>query len=140
MNPFLLLNSDHVTIHEGVWGNVLFWEGDFMPGSGPGGMVTPVVREIHFFEAAFPEDVDRVDPYDYFYYEIFTPLVAVTISDPCGFFEVDLPPGTYSAFVKEGDLYYGARIASDGTFMKVTVPEVGGPVYYRIDMDYLAYF
>lgn len=140
MNPFLLIHYDHVSIEQGVWGNVLFWEGDFMPGGTTHRSITPVIREIHFFEAATEADVGPVAPYDTFYYDVFTPIVAVTTSDACGFFEVALDPGTYSAFVLEGDLYYGPLLANDGTIMKVTVPEAGGPVNFRMDIDYLAYY
>ncbi|MDZ7765838.1 MAG: hypothetical protein U5K00_15710 [Melioribacteraceae bacterium] len=38
-----------MTISEGVWGNVWFWEGDFMPGS-PDGTITPVIRGFTFIK------------------------------------------------------------------------------------------
>jgi hypothetical protein len=92
-----------VTIQQGVWGNVWFWEGDFMP---PGwGTVTPVIRTVYAFEATGFDDVEQVD-YSPFYRSIHTRLVDSTVSNSTGFFQLTLAPGQYSFFVREESLFY----------------------------------
>ncbi|XOV92170.1 MAG: hypothetical protein ACFHWX_18415 [Bacteroidota bacterium] len=38
-------NGDMVTIEQGIWGDIWFWEGDFMPIC-PSGTISPVERTI----------------------------------------------------------------------------------------------
>ncbi len=53
-------NAYKVSIKQGVWGNVWFWEGNFMPGDGnTSGKITPVVREIYIYEATKFNEVER---------------------------------------------------------------------------------
>jgi len=96
------------TIKQGVWGIVKFWEGDFMPVSPYGntsGTVTPVERKIYVFEKTHFSKVERVD-YSGFYTKIYTDRIDSTVSNSKGFFELSLPPGEYSMFVKENSIYY----------------------------------
>lgn len=110
-----------VTISQGMWGNVWFWEGDFMPRpeSEPfHGTVTPVVREVLVYE---PTNVSSCTGGGGFFSAVSAKLVATAISNASGFFQVSLPPGTYSVFIKEGQLYYAYRFSGDGLVQPVSV-------------------
>ena len=100
------------TIRQGVWGQVRFYEGDFMPTwidtTDPEQVewfrnrnsVTPVVRDVFFFEKAhFTRDVDPIG--STWFARVKTPLAGRTRSDRNGFFEISLPEGEYSMFVWE---------------------------------------
>jgi hypothetical protein len=128
--------SDQVTISQGVWGNVWFWEGDFMPFE-PTGTITPVVREIHVHTLTPVDSVNQVS-YSPFYYEIYTQLVTVTTSNRTGFFEVTLPPGRYSFFVKEDSLFYANLFDGEGNILPATVVE-DSVTRIQIDITYRAY-
>ena len=113
-------NSERVTISEGVWGNVWFWEGNFMPGS-PDGTITPVVREIYVYKATKGNLVQR-DDYRYpLIRDINSELVTVIKSDVSGFFEVALPEGKYSFFAKEDSLFFGSESDEEGFLMSAEV-------------------
>jgi len=105
--PGLPDNEYKVTIDQGAWGNVHFWEGDFMPMYDPetGGTISPVVRDIYIHEATTTSMVDKVE-YSAFYTKINSELIGVVQSDKDGFFQIKLEPGKYSFFVKEDSMFY----------------------------------
>ncbi len=114
-------NDDKVTIEEGIWGDVWFWEGDFMPVC-PSGTITAVAREIRIHVLTHMDDVvETSNPYAPFYTEINTDLVATVWSESNGFFEVDMPPGQYSLFVVEDTLFYANRFDGMGHINPVEV-------------------
>jgi hypothetical protein len=127
--------GDVVTIDQGIWGYVWFWEGDFMPPGPYSGTVTGVSREMRIHELT---SVDEVEPPDYycFYSAVNTPLVAVVQSGSNGFFEVALEPGHYSIFAVEDGLLY-ANSFYDGNIFSVTV-EPGEATSISFDITYLA--
>ncbi len=128
--------KDQVTIHQGVWGNVWFWEGDFMPSDRPPrGTITPVVREVYVYKAT-PLDSVIGPPYSPFYSKILTPLVATTTSNSTGFFQVELQPGKYSFFVKEDSLFY-ANLFDDYHIQPATVVK-DSVIKRQIDITYKA--
>ena len=99
-------NDDKVSIEQGIWGDVWFSEGDFMPVC-PSGTITAVAREIRVhLLTTFDDVVVAPDANTSFYSEINSDLVATTWSGNDGFFEVELPPGQYSIFVVEDTLFY----------------------------------
>jgi hypothetical protein len=119
------------TVHnyggDSVWGNVKYWEGDFMPiifdispsAAPPSrGIITPVVREIQIHRVTTVTDMNSAGP---LYSNIPTELVATTTSDENGFYQVDLPPGIYSVFVKEGTKFYANSFDSQGRIMAFEV-------------------
>jgi hypothetical protein len=108
-----------VSIHQGLWGDVWFWQGDFMPMC-PSGVVFPVSREMRIHELASFDDVDQAG-YGPFYSAVHTPLVAVAQSGENGFFEVALEPGRYSVFSVEDTLLYANRFDGHGNIHPVTV-------------------
>ena len=99
--------SKQVTITQGVWGNVWFWEGNFQPIE-PDGTVTPIQRQVFIFEATSSDSVSNAT--GGFWSNIRTKLIATTSSNPTGFFQINLPVGRYSVFVKEDSLYWSGYI------------------------------
>jgi hypothetical protein len=104
-----------------------------MPGC-PTGTVRPVIREVLFYELTGLDSVVQVG-YGPFYSSAGSKLVASTFSNPHGFFELRLPPGTYSVFVREDSLLYSNRFDDDGHIFPVVVrkSEVTG---IRFDVNY----
>lgn len=131
-------NEKMVTITQGAWGNVRFWEGDFMPGWDPetGGTITPVIRDIYIHEATTNEMVEQ-EYYSSFYTSINSNLIAVVQSDKDGFFQIELEPGKYSFFIKEDSLFYGNKSDSDG---HIEAEEVftDSTTQVRLDITYKA--
>ena len=127
-------NGDKVTITQGIWGDVWFWEGDFMPPC-PTGTVTAVARELRIHELT---EIDEVEPagYSTFYTAVHTDLVATTWSDTTGFFEVELEPGWYSLFAVEDTFYYASRFGGAGRICPVGVME-GEVSETLFDINYL---
>jgi hypothetical protein len=133
-------NAHKVTITKGVWGTVWFWEGDFMPTIYPdmlSGKICPVSRAL-YFHAATPRDSVLSDNSSIFFKEIYTPLVAVVTSDKEGFYQIDLPPGKYSVFVKEDSLFYASR--SDNMHLNPVTIVPDSIQRFDIDITYKATF
>ena len=116
--------SEKVTITQGVWGDIRYWTGDFMPkGSSASnpcpqafGLIKNVKRDIVIFPlinpTTNPTSVQTDSVGSPFYVQInLTPIASVT-SDSSGFYEVSLAAGNYSIFTKESYLskvYYYAN-------------------------------
>ncbi len=140
-------NENRVSIDQGIWGNVLFWEGDFMPmiyPDGASGNITPVIRTIYIHEATRDDQVQwcyvEIEPCcgARFISEISTDLVAFTQSNDRGFFEVELPAGRYSIFVREYGYLY-ANLFDREYIFPVEVRE-GEVTAIQFDITYKAYF
>lgn len=120
-------------------GTVLFWEGDFMPGSQPKGTVTPVVREVHVYEATTHAQVTPVPPYSGpFYSTIHSRLVTTAMSDVNGRFSLVLPASTYSLFVFENGQYYANGMTDDFIYPVDVIS--GSTTTITFDITYLAAF
>jgi hypothetical protein len=126
-----------VTIGEGLWADVWFWQGDFMPVCSEG-TVTPVGREIRIYQVATIADV-TAGPRVGSYREVQTPLVDTVQSDRFGFFEADVPPGTYSVFAVEDTLLLTNGVDDDGNVHPVVVRD-GQVTSTRLDITYQASF
>jgi hypothetical protein len=116
-------NDTIPSIRQGAYGYVYFWEGDFMPTYPPrssSGTITPVERIIVVHTPTRFDSVSQVDN-SAFYSEIFTPRIAEARSNASGFFQVELPPGSYSFFVIENSLYYANGSDGQGHLWPVTV-------------------
>lgn len=129
-------SSDKVTIEQGLWGDVWFWKGDFMPVNR--GEICRVERRIYIYELTNFEQVEKVG-YTPFYTRIFTNLVTTTSSDTYGFFQVELDPGVYSIFIKEGEEYYANLFTGDGNIFEVSIEE-GKTTGIQFDITYQATF
>ncbi|HWR82381.1 MAG TPA: carboxypeptidase-like regulatory domain-containing protein [Candidatus Deferrimicrobium sp.] len=129
------------TIAQGIWGRVEFREGNFMPGSWPRrGSVTYVQRRIFIFEKTHDSDVvaDR-DLGLAFFKEVRTDLIAEVNSNSKGYYQVELPAGTYSLFVEEQGRYYADRFDGYGYIFPVTVHE-NNVLRVNILIDYKAFY
>ena len=132
-----------VTIKQGATGHVRFWEGDFMPrvvapGSVPvpSGSLTPVVREIFFYQAVrWPELKRKEKGTAPFYEEPGVKLVKKVTSDADGFFQVELAAGKYSVFIKEDQGYYASRGDGRGFVNPVEITE-GKITKLALDIKY----
>jgi hypothetical protein len=116
-------------------GTVLFWEGDFMPGTAKG-TITPVIREVLVYEAT---TIAQATPFGPFYSAIHTRLVATTMSDGYGRFSLALPAATYSLFVREDGQYYANRFSSEFIINPVDVVS-GATTTFTFDISYNATF
>ena len=93
-------NENKISITEGIWGTVILREGDCMPGVVGRCFYYPVKREVLVYEYTKLNETVQLSTSP-FYSEVFTKLIATTICDEEGFFEIGLAPGKYSVFVKE---------------------------------------
>jgi len=131
-------NFEKVTINQGVWGNVWYWEGDFMPGT-PTGTITQVIRDVYIYKATLYNKADNSNLQGAFYREVHTDLAAVVRSDNSGFFQLELDPGTYSFFVKEDSLFYANGTDGDGYILPAVVKK-DSVTKRQIDITYNATF
>jgi len=96
------------TIEKGVYGKVLEWKGDFMPGpEPPTGTVTPLETELFIFKKLTFDAAKsaRAEEFSMFWnIEDLEPCpIAVISTNEEGFFELELEPGTYSGMIKAND-------------------------------------
>ena len=128
-------NHHKVTIEQGIWGDVWFWEGDFMPPC-PSGTVTAVPRELRIHELTSFEQVVQAEAHPAFYSAVNSEFIASTWSDESGFFEVALEVGTYSVFAIEDSLYFANGSDGYGNIWPIEV--VDGEVSETLfHIDYL---
>jgi hypothetical protein len=118
-------NERKVTITQGIWGDVWFWQGVFNYGiCASTGTVTPVARELRIHEFTRTDQLDYDPDTPAFFTAIRSPLVATVHSDETGFFQIELPPGQYSIFVVEDNLFFPGRFSITVTPGKVTPARV----------------
>ena len=126
------------TLRQGLRGTVVFLEGNLMPSPDldPGAAAgQPVVREIAVYAPTTRRQVEETAPT--FYTNIRTERMATATSDSTGCFQVSLPAGSYSLFVREGDRYFANRFDGDGVIFPVRV-DSGEVTQVRIDIDHAA--
>jgi hypothetical protein len=133
-------NTGLVTISQGVYGTLLFREGNCMPVIDPNACKEYFVkRKIFIYEAATESDAVPATSYSTFYTSAGTPLVATAESNSSGFFEVSLTPGKYSIFIKEDGKLWAKGIDDQEHIMPVTVTQ-GTAVQRNIVIDYKAVY
>ncbi len=79
-------------------------------GSGPGGA-----------SRSGPGSANRSGPGSPYYKAILTHLIRQVDTDDKGFFQVALPPGTYSVFTKKNDLFYATQRDENNNIAPVKV-------------------
>ena len=123
-------------VSQGISGQVLWYEGDLMPGFDKEPAVgKPIQREIHIYRATKIDQADALD--GRFYSNIKTEFVQKTITDEDGKFIVALEPGTYSVFVKEAQGLFARRFDQSGIINPVTITS-NELVNMLIKVDYKA--
>lgn len=130
--------SSRVTISQGVWGEVVFSEGNLMPGAEcPSGSIEPVRRTVLIYNET-PRSKTQPGPAAGFFASVSTELVDSVVSDSRGFFEKTLPAGTYSVFVRENSLLYANSYAMPGEIINPVKIQQGQVARHRIDINYRA--
>lgn len=134
--PSCSRRSPKPKITEGITGVVCFSQGNFMPGSSRrGGVIEPVRRTIEIHAGTI--DGVAAAAGQTFWTSVPTPLIATVTSGDDGWFEVAVPPGTYSLFVRESGRLYANGTNGDGIITAVEV--VAGTVARtRLDIRYKA--
>lgn len=131
-------SSTRISFQTGILnGVIIFWEGDFMPGS-PTGTKTPVKRELYIFEETTLDMVEQQEPGP-FYSKVNSRLVEVTRSNMSGIFQVKLPPRIYSIFIKEGELFYANGADLYGRIMPAEIKS-NSSTWILLDITYMATF
>ncbi len=125
------------TIKQGVFGRVLWLEGNFMPSpdkpQSKGGV--PVLRSIYIYEITKLSDVTGEAP---LFSKINTALVAKVKSNNDGYFQCKLKLGRYSIFTLEEDGKFFANLfEGDGAIASFEVKE-GEVVTYDIRINHKA--
>jgi len=118
-----------LTVSQGLAGHVWFWEGDFQPGAASG-TIQPVERWIVVFP---PVDSSQLTEGSQpgFFSEVQSLAVDSVRSDSTGFYQIDLPPGGFAVFVREGLEFY-----FNGTNSVSIQPDSVSRLH--INIDYLA--
>lgn len=123
-------------VSQGISGQILWYEGDLMPGIGKEPAEgKPIQREILIYEATSP-DLAKVHE-GQFYSDLTSKLVQQANSDEDGKFIVALEPGTYSIFVKEPEGLFANRFDQAGIINPVTIKR-NELVNILIKVDYKA--
>jgi hypothetical protein len=123
------------SIKEGIAGRVLWREGNWMPApDAPERNASGIAREIYVYELTTDAQTEKEEP---FYTAIHSRLIAKTRSDANGCFEVALPPGRYSLFVKEADGWFANRFDGEGHIQPVEV-KAGEVSKLELVVDYKA--
>lgn len=131
------------SIQTGIWGTVTWLEGNHQPGSSPNaGAGTPISREVRFFEpltmADAVEATDRTDAHSV-YDSVSGTMVQAVTSDAAGFYEAELPAGTYSVLVEDEGDWFCNSVSGDGILCAVEV-SADTATQYEIKIDYAASF
>jgi hypothetical protein len=140
MNQVYTTNATKVTITNGLWGTVSNTEGNCMPMVGPGSTckTCPVQRVVKIYPYTLRSQATVSGSSVVFFDSFNTTLVAETTADANGFYQVNLPAGTYSvAIVEDGKLYVNSFDGAGG-LNPVTVPS--GILKVNLNMTYKAVF
>ncbi|SDK67214.1 hypothetical protein SAMN05421823_103245 [Catalinimonas alkaloidigena] len=111
-------------LQQGLRGVVTFKSGNLMPGPDLDPRAAagqPVVREVYIFPLTKLSEAFATEAP--FYDSLATEPIAVAQSDSTGCFQVRLPAGHYSVFVREKDRYYANGFDGDGYIFPVDIEE-----------------
>ena len=114
-------------VTQGIVGEVIWLEGNQMPGPTPEGSKTgdsnekkgiPVEREIHVYKLLNVKDTESKGS---FITDVNGHLVKKVYSNAEGKFSVSLSPGEYSLLVKEGDFFFANLFDGNNNIHPVVV-------------------
>jgi hypothetical protein len=142
-NSCTVMKEGKPAIRQGVFGRVLFIQGNQMPSpdqktsSGK-----PVVRKIHIYELTTLKETTGQSP---LFDEIKSKLVATTTSNSEGYFQCKLPIGKYSIFTVEEEAGESKKVFFANLFEgngEITPFEIfdGKVVNYNININHKAYY
>ena len=122
-------------VKQGVSGTVLWFEGNLMPGPGtPAPKGKPIQRTILICELTNVSEVSGDGP---LYTSIKANIIKEVSSDKNGKFQVKLPAGKYSLFVKEDSQYFANSFDAKNNVGVLTV-EKDQLTEVKIDVNYKA--
>ena len=132
-------NKNKVSISQGIWGTLVKTEGDCMPSIGINNSCRqfPVKGEILVYEYTNFKETKQSLESSIFFVIVNKKLIATTMADKEGFFQLKLNPGQYSIFVRENQMLYANGGDGQGGIMPVTV-EMLRVSKINIDMNYNA--
>lgn len=134
-------NALKVTLTNGIWGTVASMEGDFMPTVPPAsgrGKTCPVQRTVRIYAYTTLANATRSANSYVFFDSFSTALIKEVTTDANGFFQAEIPPGTYSIVtIEEGKLYASG---SDGNGGLNPFTYTGGLLKQNITLTYKAVF
>ncbi|MES2279318.1 MAG: carboxypeptidase regulatory-like domain-containing protein [Bacteroidota bacterium] len=121
-------------INQGLGGYVYQLQGNQMPSPGkPASHGRGVSREIYIYE---PTSISQTEGSSPVFKAIKTRLVARAKSDSLGHYSVNLAPGKYSVFIKEGQQFFAAESNGDGILNPVTIaPKTITPKNFTITIN-----
>lgn len=111
------------TVTQGIAGQVTLATGNQMPmKGGPGQNYNGILTTVYFYEPTNTRQVNQLDTSP-LYTKISTKQVASVKTDSAGRYAVFLPAGTYSVFVKRGDLFFANLFDSENNISLWKVEE-----------------
>ncbi|MEP2774244.1 MAG: carboxypeptidase regulatory-like domain-containing protein [Fulvivirga sp.] len=112
-------NSQTQTLNQGLKGQVLWLEGNFMPGPGQNKKGEPVEREIYIYDVINAKDLQEKG--NKLYEMPDQEPIAIAQSNSDGLFEVSLPAGRYSVFTKEEEGLFANAFDGEMNLNPITV-------------------
>jgi len=105
--------STQSNLQQGIEGTIYKVSGNQMPmKGGERSKPKPQISEVYIYQATTAKQVQGQGT---LYSRINTKLVAKVKTDNSGHYQVSLPTGLYSVFVKEGNLYFASESDGSGT-------------------------
>ena len=133
------------TITQGIYGTVVERWGDWQPhpGSTVSAGETPISNDIYVYEYTTLSDLNSLsyDENGILRFPIDSmphPLVSTTTSASNGFYQIQLPTGSYSVLLLENGMLYSYGIDSQGGLMPVTI-DSGQVVHFDLILDHAIY-
>jgi uncharacterized protein YegP (UPF0339 family) len=107
------LNQTKTSVQQGIWGTVSEMQGNCMPTVGGQSTCShcPVTRKVQVYGYTLVNQAVLTNRPG-FYASFNTPLLAETMADKDGFYQLNLPAGNYSVVIVENGQLYAS--GSDG--------------------------
>jgi hypothetical protein len=131
------LKDGKSTIKQGVFGRVLWVEGNMMPSPDrpQAKEGTPVVRTVYIYELTKLGDTEGEAP---LFSGVKSKLIAKVATNKAGYYQCELAPGRYSIFTgEEGGQFFASLFEGDGAIASFEVKQ-GEVLTYPIQVNYKA--
>lgn len=131
-----ITKSGNAFIQQGVSGQVVWTEGNQMPGIGSqsGRSSKPVARTIKIYELTRNSDVTGASP---LFSQVKSKLIATVKTNDKGMFSCELAPGMYSIFTVEQEKLFASLGDGAGNIAPVEV-KANEVTKYDININYSA--
>lgn len=135
------MNLKSPSITKGFYGFLTEWKGDFMPPPPYNGTIDSVKRDIYVYKETTFDEI-RQARIGFIFWSLsnmpFKPLYIIK-TNGYGFFEADLPAGTYSLFILvDGNRLYRNSISGrNGVIGKIVVDD-NSLIQHDLKIDYEA--